>query len=399
MIRSMTGYSRVRAEEADFSLSASIKATNHRFLDLQVRLPAVLEPLEPHLRRVVKDHVTRGHVEVTISLEQAGPGGLELNRKMLAAYASACQQLRSEFGFTTEPDPVSLLRIPGMVGTGNGQLTPAELERIERAMEGVASETLHQLNQMRAREGEALEQDLRARLKRLEELSRNIDGLARRVPQLYQHRLETRIKELLGAVEVDRARLAQEVAYLASRSDISEELTRFGSHLDQAKRLLDQGEASEVGKKLDFLLQEMNREANTLLSKTTDVPEAGLEIARQAIEMKTEIEKLREQVQKARAPGGERHCDFGALRSGEINADPTPQDLPFRFDVFDILHDSSAEAGREGRAGLLLHVDAAFQALDRGGRVCRVGKGLRPPVWNSMEAGPRGPGGRQGRPA
>jgi len=264
---------------------------------LQVRLPAVLEPLEPHLRRVVKDHVTRGHVEVTISLEQAGPGGLELNRKMLAAYASACQQLRSEFGFTTEPDPVSLLRIPGMVGTGNGQLTPAELERIERAMEGVASETLRQLNQMRAREGEALETDLRARLKRLEELSRNIDGLARRVPQLYQHRLETRIKELLGAVEVDRARLAQEVAYLASRSDISEELTRFGSHLDQAKRLLDQGEASEVGKKLDFLLQEMNREANTLLSKTTDVPEAGLEIARQAIEMKTEIEKLREQAQ------------------------------------------------------------------------------------------------------
>ncbi len=297
MIRSMTGYSRVRAEEADFSLSASIKATNHRFLDLQVRLPAALEPLEPHLRRVVKDHMTRGHVEVTISLEQAGPGGLELNRKMLAAYASACQQLRSEFGFTTEPDPVSLLRIPGMVGTGNGQLTPAELERIERAMEGVASETLRQLNQMRAREGEALETDLRARLKRLEELSRNIDGLARRVPQLYQHRLETRIKELLGAVEVDRARLAQEVAYLASRSDISEELTRFGSHLDQAKRLLDQGEASEVGKKLDFLLQEMNREANTLLSKTTDVPEAGLEIARQAIEMKTEIEKLREQAQ------------------------------------------------------------------------------------------------------
>src|SRR2546428_11162603 len=103
---------------------------------------------------------------------------------MLAAYASACQQLRSEFGFTTEPEPVSLLRIPGMVGTGNGQLTPAELGRIERAMEGVASETLRQLNQMRGREGEALETDLRARLKRLEGLWRNIDGPAWRVPRL-----------------------------------------------------------------------------------------------------------------------------------------------------------------------------------------------------------------------
>src|SRR2546428_9546543 len=123
MIRSMTGYSRVRAEEADFSLSASIKATNHRFLDLQVRLPAALEPLEPHLRRVVKDHVTRGHVEVTISLEQAGPGGLELNRKMLAAYASAWQQVRSEVWLTAEADPGSLPLLPGIGGAGQRPLT------------------------------------------------------------------------------------------------------------------------------------------------------------------------------------------------------------------------------------------------------------------------------------
>ena len=147
----------------------------------------------------------------------------------------------------------------------------------------------------RAREGESLEKDLLSRLSRLEALRRTIFHLAERAPQFYKQRLEGRIRDLAGSGELDSGRLAQEVAYLASRSDIAEELTRFQSHLDQIRHLL--AETSEIGKKLDFLLQEMNREANTLLSKTTDVPEVGLEITRQAIEMKTEIEKLREQAQ------------------------------------------------------------------------------------------------------
>ena len=136
---------------------------------------------------------------------------------------------------------------------------------------------------------------MRSRLDRLQELARDVATLSDRVSQLYQGRLESRLRDMLASVEVDPTRLAQEVAYLASHSDITEELTRFRSHLEQAARLLE--ESSEVGKKLDFLLQEMNREANTVLSKTTDVPEVGLEIARHAIEMKTEIEKLREQAQ------------------------------------------------------------------------------------------------------
>jgi uncharacterized protein (TIGR00255 family) len=129
----------------------------------------------------------------------------------------------------------------------------------------------------------------------LERLRIRVSQLAEKAPQYYKQRLEGRIHDLAGSLEMDSGRLAQEVAYLASRSDIAEELTRFQSHLDQVRQLL--AENSEVGKKLDFLLQEMNREANTLLSKTTDVPEVGLEITRQAIEMKTEIEKLREQAQ------------------------------------------------------------------------------------------------------
>lgn len=300
MIRSMTGYSKVRKDEADFSLSVTVKSGNHRFLDLQVRVPAGLEVLESLVRRMVKDYVARGHVEVTIGLERKGSAELGLDRRLIEAYAAACRRLREEFGFTAPPDPVSLLRISGMVVAGNGEIPTQDFERIQQLLERVLGETLVQLNEMRAREGQALERDLRNRLERLGTLTEDVDKLAQPVPQFYKRRLESRIQELLGSLvtkELDGARLAQEVAYLAVRSDIAEELTRFRSHLEQATHLLNRGPGSEVGKKLDFLLQEMNREANTLLSKTTDVPEVGVEIARQAIEMKAEIEKLREQAQ------------------------------------------------------------------------------------------------------
>jgi uncharacterized protein (TIGR00255 family) len=214
---------------------------------------------------------------------------------MLAAYVAAYQTLRKEFSSSSEPDWVDLLRIPGMVGAGNGTMTSDELARIQEVLESATQQALKRLNEMRTQEGETLERDLRTRLARLEVLAGKVHQLAQGAALLYAQRLDSRVRELAGRTEVDASRLAQEVAYLASRSDITEELTRFRSHLEQATHLLV--ESSEVGKKLDFLLQEMNREANTLLSKTTDVPEVGLEIARQAIEMKTEIEKLREQAQ------------------------------------------------------------------------------------------------------
>jgi len=230
-----------------------------------------------------------------VSLERAGATELQLDRKLLGAYLSALQKVRQEFGFSSEPDLVALLRTPGMVASANGEFSAQEIERLRAALERAAQQAVERLNEMRAREGEALERDVRSRLAQLGELSASVGKLAEEMPALYRRRVEKRLQEILGNVEVDRTRVAQEVAFLASRSDIAEELTRFRSHLDQIERLL--AESSEVGKKLDFLLQEMNREANTLLSKTTDVPEVGLEISRQAIEMKTEIEKLREQAQ------------------------------------------------------------------------------------------------------
>lgn len=300
MIRSMTGYSSVRAEENGVSLSVSVKTTNHRNLDLQFRVAPALAPLEILLRQLVKEHVLRGHVEVTVILDRLGSNGIQIDRRLLGVYLAAYRELRQEFGASAEPDLLALLRVPGMVASGEGELSPEELEKTQKVLERVMAIVLHKLNDMRASEGEALERDLRSRLVRLGELTARIEKLSSGISRLYQRRLEGRLGDLLaqegtGGAAVDAARLAQEVAYLASRSDIEEELTRFRSHLDQTRHLLNKG--TEAGKKLDFLLQEMNREANTLLSKTTDVPEVGLEIGRHAIEMKAEIEKMREQAQ------------------------------------------------------------------------------------------------------
>jgi uncharacterized protein (TIGR00255 family) len=299
MIQSMTAYSSRRAEEKQFSLSVSVRSINHRFLDLQVRLPAELEPFEPVMRRLVKERIARGHVEVSITFDRADGQALRMNSRLLEGYVAACDALREHFGALAPPDPVALLRVPGMVAGAESEMSPELAEQVGVALERLLSETLKELTRMRAAEGEALERDLRSRLDRLGALARNVADLAGRVPELYRRRLEHRLRELAGndpsAPVLDPGRLAQEVVYLAARSDIAEELTRLESHLTQALVLLDEG--PEVGKKLDFLLQEMNRESNTILSKTTDVPEAGPEISRQAIEMKTEIEKLREQAQ------------------------------------------------------------------------------------------------------
>jgi len=300
MIRSMTGYSSIRAEEGGFTLSISVKTTNHRNLDLQFRIPPALEPLEVLLRRTVKDQVLRGHVEVTVTFDRVGGNGIQIDRRLLHAYLAAFRELRQEFGTTSEPDLLALLRVPGMVADGGGDLSREEIGRTQEVLERLMAEVFRKLNEMRASEGEALERDLRSRVARLGELAGRIEKLSSDISRLYQRRLESRLRDLLpqagsGGPNLDSARLAQEVAYLASRSDIEEELTRFRSHLDQTRHLLDAG--AEAGKKLDFLLQEMNREANTLLSKTTDVPEVGLEIGRHAIEIKAEIEKMREQAQ------------------------------------------------------------------------------------------------------
>ena len=293
MIRSMTGYSEARAVSNEFSLVVVIKSLNHRYLDIQIRIPSGFDCLEQGLRRAVKDKMLRGHVEVSVSFERNGGSELPVNRKLLGEYVAACRELRDEFHLNSEPDLVSLLRLPGVIGLQGNQLSAEDLDKAKVALDASLTRALTALNAMREQEGKALEQDIRMRLGNLSRWSGEIAGHAGRIAECVQKKLEQRVRESLEAVDIDRGRLIQEVTYLASRSDITEELTRFRSHLDQARKLLSDG--VEIGKKLDFLLQEMNREANTMLSKTTDVPEVGSALNQLAIELKTEIEKLREQ--------------------------------------------------------------------------------------------------------
>ena len=255
-----------------------------------MRLPSSLDALEPTVRRLLKENVVRGHVEITW-VSRVRRGRIEIDRKLLAAYLKGYQTLKKEFGSAAEPDLMALLRVPGWSerrwGDGAGKVRSPR----RSAGSGRGAGPRRSMRCARAR-AQSLERDLRARFEHWKRCGRAFRS-SPRLRNITNSGLEGRIRDLAGTGEMDKSGLDQEVAYLASRSDIAEELTRFQSHLDQVRHLLE--ENSEVGKKLDFLLQEMNREANTLLSKTTDVPEVGLEITRQAIEMKTEIEKLREQ--------------------------------------------------------------------------------------------------------
>src|SRR5947208_5275761 len=216
MLRSMTGYSSVRVEEEGFSLSVSLKSTNHRFLDLQGRLPQGMEALDPTLRRVVKEHVVRGHLEVVVGLELRGRVGAAVDRELLRAYLQAFDQARKELGLTAEPDLTALLRAPGVMTVGNGEISGTEVPQIKEALERTATEALCQLNEMRAEEGRALDRDLKTRLARLATLRDAIAQHALSLPRLYQRRLEGRLRVLLeeapGGAALDPGRLAQEVA-------------------------------------------------------------------------------------------------------------------------------------------------------------------------------------------
>ena len=295
MIRSMTGYATGRVAEGDFSLGLSLRSINHRFLDLQLRLAVGLESLEPEIRRQIQGQISRGHVEMTVTLERPSGESLRVDRKVLASYISALESIRGELNLPAGVDLAGLLRAPGVLAAVEPEIPVPELAKIREALVQLLTETLSRLNEMRGREGAALERDLRIRLDKLALEISGVERLSEKVVVLYQRRLERRVRDLIGSAAIDSSRLAQEATLLASRSDIAEEVMRFRTHVEEARRLLE--ESPEVGKKLDFLLQEMNREANTLLSKTTDVPDVGRAIAAHAIEMKTEVEKLREQAQ------------------------------------------------------------------------------------------------------
>jgi uncharacterized protein (TIGR00255 family) len=286
MIKSMTGYGQGSATAENFKVTIDLRSVNNRNLDIHWRAPMELASLEIPLKKQVQAAITRGRVDVNISFIQTAEVEYEINRPLVRGYLEALKTMREEFGLAGEASLDSIARLPNVLQPMNkGAQLPAE---VVQGIEAALTQALTSLVAMRAVEGHELQKELLARIDRIEAALRIIEANAPDITTAYRDKLNKRLNELLENVSVDEARLAQEVAYLAERADIAEEIARLNSHLTQLRELINSN--GEIGKKLDFLLQETNREANTILSKASE-----LTICDAAIEIKTEVEKLREQ--------------------------------------------------------------------------------------------------------
>jgi uncharacterized protein (TIGR00255 family) len=294
----MTGFARAQVRVPllngeQLSYTLTVKSVNHRFLDVQLRLPSGLDALEMELRKALKDNLVRGHVDLTLQVDRSSQQTAGYNRELVNGYLAAFSAAREEHGLTgQQPDLNAILRLPGALQSdsrGDDDQT-ALTESVQREI----APLLEELKIMRAREGEALMAILHGTLDRLAEATEGVATLRPEVEERYQARLTERLLAATGP-EFNRQRLLEEVAVMVERSDIAEELTRMTTHIGHFRELLAGG--GEIGKKLDFLLQEMNREANTLLSKTGGAGGKGTRITELGLAMKSEIEKAREQIQ------------------------------------------------------------------------------------------------------
>ena len=296
-IRSMTGFARVSRSTPFGELTLSIKTVNHRGLDMHFHMPSEFDGVEPALRNAVRKRVVRGHVQLQVFFKRAaGPAAASvINEPLLRSWLDAFRDVAQRFGIDSKPDLNQALRLPGMIepGTGNIPGDSQASESLEAEVLAAAALAIDELDAFRVREGEAIETEIRTRAAGLRELVRNMEEIRSRALPSFQRRLRDRLGEMLDIAQIDPARIAQEAAILAERSDIAEELLRLKTHADQTDSLLSAD--GETGKKLDFLLQEMNREANTILSKTGGLGETGLTLTDLGLAAKAEIDRIREQ--------------------------------------------------------------------------------------------------------
>lgn len=287
----MTGFARVRGTCSSGEVVLTLKSVNHRGLDLHFHLPPEFDPYEHSIRNVVRKHATRGHIDIRAHLHRhANAGEASLNLPLLDAYVNAWRAAAERHGITAPPDLSTAFRLPAIFGPQNTADPDSEMEAF---LANLTGEALAELNTFREREGRetvAVLHQLNASIRENAALIR--DTRSRALP-FFQTRLTERLSELLQSANLEPQRLAQEAAILADRSDIGEELARLEIHTNELDQLLKS--SGEVGKKLDFLLQEMNREANTTLSKTNGIGEQGLGITNAALAIKAAIEKIREQ--------------------------------------------------------------------------------------------------------
>jgi len=290
-IRSMTGFARVKKTINGIDVVVSLKSVNHRGLDLHFHMSSDLDPFEGAVRAAIKRNVGRGHIDIRISLARTGgPVVMDVDPVRLDNYLAAFRKAAKLHGLASEPDLNSAFRIPGILGeTTDMEITAA----FEAPLVAAVDEALALLNQFRAREGAELVEVMLERNTEIREAAQRMEEIRSRALEAFHTRLKEQLGELLTATGLDPQRLAQEAALLADRSDIGEEIARLKIHAGQLADILQK--ESDAGKKIDFLLQEMNRETNTILSKTSGIGEAGLGITELALAAKSDIEKIREQ--------------------------------------------------------------------------------------------------------
>ena len=288
MISSMTGYGRCEIEENERKVLVEINSVNHRYLDLNIKVPRLLMHLEDQIRKMIKEKVARGKVEIAISSQSVAKEDLEIivNKAMGAAYLEGLRKLGSQLGLEDDLKLSALMNVSELVTVQKKMDDEEQVTIIEKALSGA----LEAFRAMRAKEGEHLREDILGKNETLRQMVQEIEAKSPEVVAGYKERLDNRLAQLLNEAQVDEARIATEVALFADKCAIDEEVTRLKSHIKQLEDILNEG--GTVGRKLDFLMQEMNREANTIGSKANNY-----EITKIVVALKTEIEKIREQVQ------------------------------------------------------------------------------------------------------
>ncbi len=286
----MTGFGRASINDNNFAITVELKTVNNRFLDINLRLAGELQQLESEIKRLIGGRLTRGRVDVNLQYDRTSDVEYELNRPLITGFLAAMKDMQNEFALTGEPDINVIARLPNVVSAKKEEPTAEFLA----AIESVFSLALDDLEKMREKEGSLLSNELESRLFEIERRLPPIESDADNVAEEYRQRLTKRIGDMLAKsdsqIEIDQARLAQEVAYLAEKADISEEIARLRTHIEHFRTIVK--DDRDVGKRLDFLTQELNREANTITSKTTN-----MSVKENALAIKSEIEKIREQVQ------------------------------------------------------------------------------------------------------
>ncbi|AJG97875.1 YicC/YloC family endoribonuclease [Clostridium beijerinckii] len=290
MIKSMTSFGRAQSEDGrKSSFSIEMKSVNHRYLDINIRMPRTMLALEEKIRKIISKRLNRGKVDVFINYKAYGNniGKANLNMKLAEEYYKCLKQIQSELNAIDDISTTKIAKFPDVI----------TLEELDDDLDDIFSEispliesALDLMNDMRCKEGEKLKVDILSKIEIIENYVEEIEKVADSIPKNYKKKLEERLEELLSGVDIDESRIALEVAILSDKAAVDEEITRLRSHLSQMKSTLDLDEP--IGRKLDFIIQEMNREANTIASKSTEI-----NMTNKVIEIKNTIEKIREQVQ------------------------------------------------------------------------------------------------------